>query len=405
MGTLLVVRSSMLRQTNLRHASPKLLNPKQIHILAVGIRDRIPPALVLLLLAPAIGELLSGSSPPAEYFTPFSLTILTALYGGGALLAREIKIRWRKGVGSLLLLGASYGVVEEGVMVASWFNPNWPDLGMMGVFGRWLGVNWVWAVDLTIYHAIVSITVPVLLVELAYPERRGEPWLGGKWFYAIATVFALDVLFGLFLFSRVTAYSPNPLHILLALIIASAFFIAAKRLRRGWAIKADRPVKRPLYYLLYTFTGSIACIAVFYILPNLIPAQGGPLLIIILGVVLILALIAMLRFDWINSTDLHRLAICVGSLLILTLLAPFQELDKSRTDSPSGMIAVGLAAVALLLLLYWKIKRRERNKTNTIPEVQSKDPIMRLMAPLLECLTRNFYPGIPRRSTRVVVSK
>jgi hypothetical protein len=106
MSTLLVVRSSMLRQTNLRHASPKLLNPKQIHIPAVGIRDRIPPALVLLLLAPAIGELLSGSSPLAEYFTPFSLTILTALYGGGALLAREIKIRWRKGVGSLLLLGA-----------------------------------------------------------------------------------------------------------------------------------------------------------------------------------------------------------------------------------------------------------------------------------------------------------
>jgi hypothetical protein len=351
-----------------------LLNPKKIHILNVGIRDRIPPALVLLLLAPAIGELLSGSSPPAEYFTPFSLTILTALYGGGALLAREIKIRWRKGVGSLLLLGASYGVIEEGVMVASWFNPNWPDLGMMAIFGRWLGVNWVWAVDLTIYHALVSITVPILLVELAYPERRGEPWLKGKWLPTIAILFTLDVLFGLFLFNRVTEYTSNPLHILLALIIASTFFIVAKRPRRAWAIKADRPVKRPLYYLLYTFTGSIACIIVFYILPNLIPIQGGPLLTIILGVTLILVLITKLRFDWKNSTDHHRLAICAGSLLILILITPIQELDKSRTDNPRGMITVGLAAVALLLLLYWKIRRREKNKTNTIPdEAQSTD--------------------------------
>ena len=97
------------------------------------IRDRVPPALVLLLLSPAIGELLSGSSPPSEYFTPFNLTILTALYGCGALLVRKLKIRWKRGVGSLLLLGASYGVIEEGVMVANWFNPNWPDLDMMGV--------------------------------------------------------------------------------------------------------------------------------------------------------------------------------------------------------------------------------------------------------------------------------
>ena len=371
----------------------------------MGIRDRIPPALVLLLLAPAIGELLSGSSPPAEYFTPFSLVVLTALYGGGALLAREIKIRWRKGVGSLLLIGASYGVIEEGVMVASWFNPNWPDLGVMGVFGRWLGVNWVWAVDLTIYHALVSITVPILLVELAYPARRGEPWLKGRWLSTFAILFTLDVLFGLFLFYRVTAYSPNPLHILLALIIASAFFIAAKRLRRGWAIKADRQVKRPLYYLLYTFTGSIACIVVFYILPNIIPTQGGPLLTIILGVTLILTLIIRLRFDWINSSDHHRLAICVGSLLVLILLTPIQELDRSRTDNPRGMIAVGLVAVVFLLLLYWKIRRREKKKMNTIPgEVQSTDRITHLMTPPLriyrEIFTQESHAGLPVSSSR-----
>jgi len=62
-------------------------------------RPKIPPALVLFFLAPAIGELLSGSSPPAEFFTPFWLLILPALYGSGAVIARELKVRWRKGTG------------------------------------------------------------------------------------------------------------------------------------------------------------------------------------------------------------------------------------------------------------------------------------------------------------------
>ena len=35
------------------------------------MRIGVPPWLALLLLAPAMGELLSGSAPPAEFFQPF----------------------------------------------------------------------------------------------------------------------------------------------------------------------------------------------------------------------------------------------------------------------------------------------------------------------------------------------
>jgi len=129
----------------------------------------VPPWLALVLLAPVIGELLSGSAPPAEFFQPFGLTIMVALYGCGALVCRELKTRWRKGVGTLVLLGCGYGVLEEALMVASFYNPRWMDLGVLAGFGRALGVNWVWAVELTMYHALFSVTTPVLLVELAYP--------------------------------------------------------------------------------------------------------------------------------------------------------------------------------------------------------------------------------------------
>jgi hypothetical protein len=52
-------------------------------------KSHILPIITLLVLAPVLGELLSGSSPPSEYFQPISFILLTMLYGIGALLIRE----------------------------------------------------------------------------------------------------------------------------------------------------------------------------------------------------------------------------------------------------------------------------------------------------------------------------
>ncbi len=138
------------------------------------------PVLSLFILSPAVGELLSGSSPPLEFFNPITFLILASLYGSGALLVREYARTWGRGWRSILVLGAAYGIIEEGILVRSFFNPNWVDLGVLGTYGRWLGVNWVWAEWLTIYHAIFSITIPILLVELSYPQYRARPWLSRK---------------------------------------------------------------------------------------------------------------------------------------------------------------------------------------------------------------------------------
>jgi len=84
---------------------------------------RIPPAWVLYFLAPIIGELLSGSAPPIEFFNPFGLLILPALYGSGAILARELALRREKRWPTILVLGLAYGILEEGLMVKSFFDP------------------------------------------------------------------------------------------------------------------------------------------------------------------------------------------------------------------------------------------------------------------------------------------
>jgi hypothetical protein len=86
---------------------------------------------------------------------------------------------------SLLVLGFAYGIYEEGLMVQSFFDPAWHDLGVLAVYGRAAGVNWVWAEHLTIYHALVSIGASVALVEILYPDRRAVCWVTSRrWWVA-----------------------------------------------------------------------------------------------------------------------------------------------------------------------------------------------------------------------------
>lgn len=133
----------------------------------------------LLILAPLCGEMLSGSMPPLEWIVnPFGVLLITMLYGSGALLIREFVHRWGKGWPSVLLLGLAYGIYEEGLVVRSFFDPTWGDLDRLAWYGRALGVNWVWTLNLTWFHATISTAIPILIVErLLYPELRDRPWL------------------------------------------------------------------------------------------------------------------------------------------------------------------------------------------------------------------------------------
>ena len=322
---------------------------------------RIPPALALFLLAPVVGELLSGSAPPAEFFTVFGFTVMSLLYGGGAVLARELKLRWRKGVGSLLLIGAAYGIIEEGVMVVSFQNPNWMDIGVLGEFGRWMGVNWVWAVELTIYHAIVSITVPVMLVELAYPQRKAEPWLRGRWSQLVPLLFLGDVGVGYFLFATFTGYSPPLPQLALFIVLSIVFLYLAYLLPTDWLRRGKHSMRSPRYYFVVTFIGSVASGFVFGVLPERLGFSGAPFLVIVLGMALIFGLFsALARYDWSQATPLHYHRLLFGSLFIFILASYLQEMDTSRPDNTTGMSVVG---TVFLLGFLWLGHRGDFEKS------------------------------------------
>ncbi len=311
------------------------------------------PLLALILLSPVIAEMLSGSSPPLEWLNPAVPFLLIWLYGSGVLVMRETAVRWKAGWPAILLLGAAYGIIEEGLAVKSFFDPAWMDLGVLGWYGRWLDVNWVWAVWLTIYHAVVSIAVPIFLVDWLYPETRGQPFTSRRGYIGAILLLASATVF---LDAALTTYRPSPWHLLGGLAAVLFLVWAAKRYAsRLWnRLPSGRPLSPRAYAILgFAFIGGS------FLLYGGGPFFGGvPILTVLEGAaVLVGVMLLVRRTSGRTDCDRQRYAFVAGVVGFLIVLAAFLELAGWR-----GMGIV--AAVFGCLLVRWY--RRTRAPTESV---------------------------------------
>ncbi len=304
------------------------------------------PILFLFILSPAIGELLSGSSPPLEFLNPVSFLILASLYGSGAILVRECARRWGKGWRSIVFLGAAYGIIEEGILVRSFFNPIWVDLGVLGTYGRWLGVNWVWAEWLTIYHAIFSITIPIVLVELYYPQHKAQPWLSPRQKRLFQTAFIGVTLFG---FLGFPYYAPELVVWLPACLLAVA--LLAWYARR---IPVNPPTQAGLkasWRKLVPVGFSVPLSFFFLFYSTLIPFAAITMLVGVLGVLAYDRILS--RWASRGLTELQKLGLAAGALGFFILFDVILELNGIL-----GMSAVGLFFSLFILELRKRVMLR-----------------------------------------------
>lgn len=322
------------------------------------------PAWCLFLLAPMVGELLSGASPPLKFFSTAPFVVLGVLYGGGALLIREARLRWKKGWPTVLALGAAYGLTEEGLMVKSLFDPHWPGLGDWGAVGRAWGVNWIWGLDLTVYHAIFSITIPILLVELAFPTRRADSWISRPMQFVLGGLFVGDVLLG---FAEMTPYRPPvPQYLLTILVVVILIALARGLPPSGYAaVATSTKLRRPLWTGLVALLGTAAFFGVAWALP----ASGLPPWLLAVGTAGVLTgtyfAIAALTGGGGGLSPAHQLSLACGALGFFILLSPIQEFGRGAP----GMTLVGLG---FLGLLFWIAHRLGRASS---PPVSSARPI------------------------------
>ena len=253
----------------------------------VGRGGRWKAVLFLSLLSPLLAELLSGSSPPSEFFRPAAFFSLWTFYGGGALLVRELWVRWGRGIGRLMLLGMAYGAVEEGLVIKSWFDPRYYDLAAFTDYGRLAGVNLPWAVWLTVFHTLMSITAPILLAEACFPSLRGRRWLGrrGRWLVLVLFLASAGLLF-----VGVDPYRPPLWPYLGAALLVLGMGVAARRWEE-WPLPSP-----PGWMEAHPAWSGFAIAALLSLNAILLPTRRWPpLLFVAFAVLLLLGFYALLR--------------------------------------------------------------------------------------------------------------
>jgi hypothetical protein len=144
---------------------------------------RIIGVIALLLGAPVFAELLQSYLPNTQAALEVLLVVvfLAPLYGGAALLIREVALRTGRGWRGRLLLAASFGVLMPTFVDGSLFTPMNPDIGYwdeimgstrVGRFSVYAVTSWV------LGHVVMSVGAPLVVVEALLPEGRARPWLG-----------------------------------------------------------------------------------------------------------------------------------------------------------------------------------------------------------------------------------
>jgi hypothetical protein len=268
----------------------------------------IPAAIALIFTAPLVAEYLLGDLPIKLLI---ALVALAPMYGGGALLIRELVRRTGRGWPSILLLGAAYTLIEEGFTTQSLFNPDYLKMHMHLLDHAWipaLHIGAWWTLFMFNLHTFWSISVSIALVEALFPSRAEQPWLGRIGDSVVALLFLIGCAAGTGITLRGDRFVASPMQFLcaglacVALIIA-AFLIPARRQRI-----APGPAPSPW------LTGAVAFVLGFCVLIDPPGWNWGAVALMLAIDVVFLAMVFVLsrHAAW---TPLHILSLAAGGAL------------------------------------------------------------------------------------------
>ncbi|MDT7658094.1 MAG: hypothetical protein QOF38_2809 [Pseudonocardiales bacterium] len=304
----------------------------------------------LIVLTPLIAELAWGSTRFSE---AWALPLFGPAYAGAALLIRETVRRRGLGWGSVLLFGTAYGLAEEGLALQSLTST-----GMYPVAGwapRVAGINTAYTLMVLPYHAVFSIALPILMVDLLFPRHRSSPYLRTRGLICSA----LALILGLCLMRLVAAFNDPGYQVPLPYAAAIVGLIAGCV---GLALRRPAPSAAPTRRTLPTPAVIALCAgaAVALYLGLLIPMPGAthsayteghqqwlPLLAVpAAAAAATLAVRPFARVDWTNA---QRAALLGGALVAHTAIG-LLTYPHTTTDRV-GLAALGLLEAATAVLL------------------------------------------------------
>jgi len=259
----------------------------------VAPKRNIFAVITLFFVAPLVAEYLLGDLP-LKLLT--ALIVLAPAYGGGAVLIRETARRTGRGWPTMLMLGAAYTLIGEGLVSQSLFNPDYMQKHWHLLHPAYipaLGIGGWWTLFMFNLHTFWSMGVSIALVEALFPAEAETPWLGRVGDSVVALVFVLGsvVSFGIgfkqnqFVASHAQLLGAAALSFLL---IVSAFLIPARRSRMAGGLAPSPWITGAVAFVLgmgvmntppkwgWAAVGALLAIdAVFLVLVTLFSRQSG----------------------------------------------------------------------------------------------------------------------------------
>ena len=331
------------------------------------LADPIPkstalPVFVLFVLSPLIAEVLLGATPLTHIA---GLFIVAPFYGCGVLIIRELVRRRTTSWWPIILFGMAYMLIEEGLTLQALFNPDFVNAAKFG--GRWLGVNFVLTQWEAGYHVVWSISIPILITDLGFPDQRTHRWLGrfGLRVCVIVYVLAALVLGAAFRKMIMPGFHAPFMHLVITAALACAFVISALTWPRveTFTNSVQRPVPRPTppWWLvgILAATWAVSLFGLFAIPSSIRPTNAVAIFMLAqLGFTAVLVwrlkIISTNNPAW---TDAHRWALVFGPVLVSSSFGLFSVTAHNRIDQ----IGVASFAVATLSTLLIVAKHRARS--------------------------------------------
>ncbi|MDR3526143.1 MAG: hypothetical protein P4L57_02615 [Rhizomicrobium sp.] len=316
---------------------------------------RLLPVLVLYLLAPLVAEFLSGSMAMANLS---ALLHMVPFYGSGAVLVREVARRSGRGWLALPFLALAFGIIEEGIVDQSLFNPNFLGAHLLA-FGYLpsLGIAAPWTVFVLGIHILWSMAVPIALTELLFASRRTEPWLGNIGLGIVALIYVAIAALATVFLAKYVHFWATPSQLEASAIAALVAMGLAFAIPRHWLKPTGRTLPAWLVAVIAFALGSAFIMVygagthVWHWPWQLVTAGTLALLVLMQG----FGLAALRSATWSNG---HRYAATAGGLLVYCWSGFGTDAAlHGLADRPAHAV---LAAAMLLLLLFtgWLTVRR-----------------------------------------------
>lgn len=324
----------------------------------------ISPAIVLMIISPLIAEVLPGAT---RFSSMFVFPIEVCVWGGGALLIRYAVKRWQLEWINMLFLALALSVAEECLIQQTSLAPMVIQLKGV-VYGRVLGVNYVYFMWALVYESVFVVFLPIFLAELIFPDSREDLWISKAGLVAVISFLLIGSGLAWFTWTQIarikvfhlSSYDPPFLAILIALFVFGGLIFYALGPFKSRMILKPAALKPPAPFILI-FSGLLWAVLWygFVLLGFGIAPSFPPLIAVVLGL-LIVAIILYFVPRWViheGWQSTHVFAIIYGALLGSMFIGFIGFIQTLNMDL-YFKIFVNILAIIPLTILGFKIRRR-----------------------------------------------